>query len=554
MNMGDPVDVVVLADPGDAAAVRTLIEAMAREGWRVSSGERHLDARCAVLVWSQRSVGNQELAEAGRPFLDRNGLLQIIWEPPDWGFGKPNAIDPPQPFANLQCCIVDHGTLDGQARSVDHFGSQSSECERILSEVAKLADLARPRDAWNARITFNKAWSKQVRVAEYGADGVTLIRQQEIGGPYDSGAYAADDLEAFETTVGRHWRVLETSSDVVLGQIVIDAPEVVVDLPKRGPWPWNRTRSIVVHPLAGGTEEEPGEDGGELPASESDLDSTEHNADPRPEIFISYAREDGDVVHAIVTLLGWEGWRVWWDPKIQLGEDFRHVVAAHIDSAPVVIVLWSPSARASSWVPWEADRARRADKLVELTLGDGPEMVNEGLAGTLIIPSDPFEPRVRDAILERVASRSGLRRLCDGWNAELHLHGWKNQPQRPAVACWEYVDPGTPTARVVRRERFVGTASAVYGTTIGRAWVLGYENTQVPVAAVWISRAEQHVDVPRRNVSREKQLARKGLSSLVNRFTVHPKLGEFMQGFISPTDLLGMFGVPLIRHPEPGQE
>lgn len=556
--MAEPADVAVLTDPADDPAQQTLREAMTREGWRVAPPGQHRGARCAVVVWSQQSVSSQALADAARPFLDRERILQIIWEPRDWNFGMPNAINPPQPFTNFENCIVQAFILDSRARNIDNFGFQFPDCEKILRQVARLAGLPRPRDAWNAHITFNKNWSKQVRIAEFAPDGVTLIRKKEIGGQYDSGRYSYSDAESLETAMGRHWRVLDTASDGVLGQIAIDAPECYVDLPKRGPFPWNRTRTAVRRPrhvpvevdreTAKDVEEPPSEPARPGPEAE------EHTPDTRPEIFISYARADQDVVRRIVTLLNWEDWRVWWDPAIQLGEDFRPVIREHIDAAVVVIVLWSASSRASAWVEWETDRGRKANKLVELTLGDGPEMVNEGSEGQLIIPCDPFDPRVRDAILERVSRKSGLRRWRDGWNAELHLYGWQNRPPPRPVIGWEYVDPGTPTARLVRRERFVDTPSISYGTTIGHAWVFGYENTKVPVGVVWITQAQHHVDVPQPNPARERQLlSKEGLSARVNEFRVHPAVSEYISGFMSPADLLGMFDVPVLGESKPGE-
>jgi hypothetical protein len=108
-------------------------------------------------------------------------------------------------------------------------------------------------------------------------------------------------------------------------------------------------------------------------------------------------------------------------------------------------------------------------------------------------------------------------------------------------------------ARLVRRERFAGAVSVVYGTTVGHAWVFGYESTRVPVGAFWITQDRHHVEVPQPKPSREKQLARRGFSALVTRFTVHPTIGEFMREFISPTDLMDTLGVPRLREFRPGE-
>lgn len=97
-----------------------------------------------------------------------------------------------------------------------------------------------------------------------------------------------------------------------------------------------------------------------------------------PDLFLSYAREDRDTAQLLAHALGEEGFSVWWDREIRGGHDFTEEIAANLHAARRVIVLWSPTAVASSFVRDESARARDAGKLlpvrieaVDLPLGFG---------------------------------------------------------------------------------------------------------------------------------------------------------------------------------------
>jgi tetratricopeptide (TPR) repeat protein len=97
-----------------------------------------------------------------------------------------------------------------------------------------------------------------------------------------------------------------------------------------------------------------------------------------PDLFLSYAREDRDMAQQLAHALGEEGFSVWWDREIRGGSDFTEEIAANLHAARRVIVLWSSTAVASSFVRDESARARDAGKLlpvrieaVDLPLGFG---------------------------------------------------------------------------------------------------------------------------------------------------------------------------------------
>lgn len=72
------------------------------------------------------------------------------------------------------------------------------------------------------------------------------------------------------------------------------------------------------------------------------------------DIFISYAREDLPRVEPLANALEATGWSVWWDPLIDPGTTFSMAIEEALKSTRCVIVVWSNSSVASSWVLDEA--------------------------------------------------------------------------------------------------------------------------------------------------------------------------------------------------------
>jgi hypothetical protein len=44
------------------------------------------------------------------------------------------------------------------------------------------------------------------------------------------------------------------------------------------------------------------------------------------DVFISYAKTDRPLASKLVAMLGAEGWKVWWDTSLTIGDDFRNEV------------------------------------------------------------------------------------------------------------------------------------------------------------------------------------------------------------------------------------
>ncbi len=72
------------------------------------------------------------------------------------------------------------------------------------------------------------------------------------------------------------------------------------------------------------------------------------------DVFVSYARSDSARVAPLVAVIKARGWSVWWDPEIDPGEEFDRQIAAELDAAAAVLVVWTPTSVESRWVRGEA--------------------------------------------------------------------------------------------------------------------------------------------------------------------------------------------------------
>lgn len=73
------------------------------------------------------------------------------------------------------------------------------------------------------------------------------------------------------------------------------------------------------------------------------------------DIFISFASEDRSRVEPLAKALNEQGWSVWWDRRIMVGESFEDVIEQALDKAKCVIVVWSVKSVNSKWVSAEAE-------------------------------------------------------------------------------------------------------------------------------------------------------------------------------------------------------
>jgi TolB-like protein/Tfp pilus assembly protein PilF len=94
--------------------------------------------------------------------------------------------------------------------------------------------------------------------------------------------------------------------------------------------------------------------------------------EPRPKVFLSYARSDRKQAERLVAALEAAGVEVWWDALIEGGAAFAKSIESTLQKCDAVMVCWSRESVVSDWVLDEAERGRDLHKLVAVSL-DGTE-------------------------------------------------------------------------------------------------------------------------------------------------------------------------------------
>jgi TolB-like protein len=89
---------------------------------------------------------------------------------------------------------------------------------------------------------------------------------------------------------------------------------------------------------------------------------------PRPLLFVSYSRGDLARTRPVIALLEGAGFDVWWDGRLEGGENYLQTTEAALEGADAVVVLWSAASTQSHWVRDEAQRGRERGCLVPLTI------------------------------------------------------------------------------------------------------------------------------------------------------------------------------------------
>src|SRR5579872_644737 len=120
------------------------------------------------------------------------------------------------------------------------------------------------------------------------------------------------------------------------------------------------------------------------------------------DVFVSYARSTEGQAHKIADMLRAQGYHVWRDDQLPAHRSYAEVIEERLKAAKAVVVVWSLEAIGSQWVRAEADRAREAGTLVQLTV-DGS------------LPPIPFN-QIQCADLR-------------GWNGEADAPGWQKVEQ-----------------------------------------------------------------------------------------------------------------------------
>ena len=86
------------------------------------------------------------------------------------------------------------------------------------------------------------------------------------------------------------------------------------------------------------------------------------------DVFVSYARQDEAQATRIADALRECGYIVWRDDELPAHRPYSDVIEERLKSAKAVVVVWSAESGKSHWVRAEADTAREAGTLVQVTL------------------------------------------------------------------------------------------------------------------------------------------------------------------------------------------
>src|SRR5215475_127527 len=117
------------------------------------------------------------------------------------------------------------------------------------------------------------------------------------------------------------------------------------------------------------------------------------------DIFISYSRPNRLEVAKLAADLESEGWSVWWDQRLSVGDEYRDDIMRELSQARAVIAIWTAESVGSQWVRAEANRARAQGKLVPVKAKDVPYEDIPLPFGELITASLEDYAQVRQAVV-----------------------------------------------------------------------------------------------------------------------------------------------------------
>jgi adenylate cyclase len=145
------------------------------------------------------------------------------------------------------------------------------------------------------------------------------------------------------------------------------------------------------------------------------------------DVFVSYARSTVSQAELIADELRAMGYSVWRDDQLPAHRAFSEVIEERLRAAKAVVVVWSADAKKSHWVRAEADLAREAGTLVQLSI-DGA------------VPPMPFS-QIQCADM-------------NGWSGDPSAAGW-----RKVVSSVAALTGGAADEELGGRERAVASRS-----------------------------------------------------------------------------------------------
>ena len=190
------------------------------------------------------------------------------------------------------------------------------------------------------------------------------------------------------------------------------------------------------------------------------MDSGDNSAtDARPLLFVSYSRGDLDRARPVIDLLDAAGFDVWWDGRLEGGENFLQTTETALETAACVVVLWSATSVASHWVRDEAQRGRERGCLVPLTIDGTMAPLGFRQFQLLDISGWDGKPASPEAARILVAVRAKL--------------GGDQTPAGAPLAAAASVAPARPVLALSRRGMLAGGAGVAVAAGGLGAWQFG---------------------------------------------------------------------------------
>ena len=134
------------------------------------------------------------------------------------------------------------------------------------------------------------------------------------------------------------------------------------------------------------------------------------------DVFISYKREDRPLVRPLVRVLQERGFTVWWDSRIETGENWIACIKRALDNASCVVVVWTPQSvttdrtYVSEMVNSEANEGWRRNVLLPVRMKNGPYAFGHDVRQAEDLTN--WQGNADDPAIARLASP--MRRLMSG--------------------------------------------------------------------------------------------------------------------------------------------
>jgi len=234
-----------------------------------------------------------------------------------------------------------------------------------------------------------------------------------------------------------------------------------------------------------------------------------------PEIFISYARSTEREAQRIAEALRALGYEVWRDDALPAHRDYSEVIEERLRAARAVIVVWSEAAVKSQWVRAEADIAREAGTLVQLTLDGVPPPLPfnriqcADLRGWRGDPAAPGWRKVAGSVAELVAGRAPGRPADERPAAEAPP---ATTPETFSIALAPFADPAAAG------DGFAEGLAAEIATALARFSILAVVDAGPGSAARYVLEGSVQRSGPRVRINVQLREAERGARVWAERF------------------------------------